>query len=304
MKSIVYFNGKFLPYEEACIPLATHALHYGTGCFEGIRGYWSVEKKKLSVFKLRQHYERLQKSCTRLLMKLPNNIDELCQITIEVLKRNNYSEDVYIRPLIYKSSEIITAFNLRKLDDGFAIYTTPLGRYLNASKGIKAITSSWQRVSEKMIPPWAKPTGLYLNTALAKTEAEDKGFDEAILLNTDGSVSEGSAENIFLVRGRKLITPSSTQNILLGITRATIIELAKKEFNIETEERKIDKKELFEADEMFVTGTGAEVTPLTQINGHKINGGNIGRVTKDLQTYYFSIVRAKNNKYSHWLTKV
>jgi branched-chain amino acid aminotransferase len=288
MKNIVYFNGQFLPYNRATLPLATHALHYGTGCFEGIRGYFF--KNQLIIFRLKDHYDRLKKSAQILHMTAPD-ID-LCGITIDLLKKNRYKENVYIRPLIYKSSETITEFNLEKLTDGFAIYTCPLGHYLDVNQGIKALVSSWERVSSRAIPPQAKPTGLYLNSCLAKTEAEKRGAKEAILLNPDGSISEGSAENIFLVFKNELVTPSADQNILEGITRNTILQLARREFKLKTTERKVMAEELKAAEEIFLTGTGAEITPV----------GRPGPVTTSFQTLYFDIVRGKVNRYRHWLT--
>lgn len=304
MKNIVYFNGQFMPYEKATIPLATHAFHYGTGCFEGIRGYWNEKEKKLHVFRLKDHYRRLARSCKTLSMKLPLAVDDLCQITIELLKRNRYQEGVYIRPIVYKSTEIMTAFSLRKLDDGLAIYATPLGHHFNVSAGIKVITSSWLRADARMIPPQAKPTGLYLNTCLAKTEADDRGADEAILLNSDGSVSEGSAENIFIVKKGAIATPASSENILVGVTRDTIIKLASKELGIEVEERKIRKNELFKAEEIFLTGTGAEVISVVEVDGEKVGQGRIGNITAKLQKLYFEIVHGENKEYQTWLTPV
>ncbi|MBI3887573.1 aminotransferase class IV [Candidatus Microgenomates bacterium] len=209
-----------------------------------------------------------------------------------VLKRNKYLEGVYIRPLVYVSTESVVKFNLNKLDCGFAIYTVPLGHFFDVANGIKIKVSSWTRVSSGSIPPGAKPTGIYLNTCLAKTEVEDLGFGEAVLLNSDGSISEGSAENIFLVKDGNLVTPSLDQNILEGITRNTIIELAKSEFGIKTIQRKIMANELETADEIFLTGTGAEVTPVN----------TVGLITKRLQQLYFDVVHGKVNKYSHWLT--
>ena len=304
MNNIVFLNGKFVPYKKAVVPISTHALHYGTGCFEGIRGYWNPKAKKLYVFRMADHYRRLARSCRTLCMRLPAPVPELCLTTVELLRRCSYKQGVYIRPLVYKSDPTVTRFNLDKLADGFAILTEPLGHYLNVSAGIGAITSSWLRVSARMIPPFAKPTGIYLNTALAKTEAEAKGASEAILTNPDGSVSEGSAENIFLVKANRLFTPSLDQNILEGITRNTIIELAQKELRIPTLQRKIMASELAAADEVFLTGTGAEVTPVTKINGVKIGPGRVGPITHKLQDLYFCIVHGQNPKYAHWLTVI
>src|SRR3989344_2724000 len=304
MNTIVYLNGKFVPYQKALIPIDTHALHYGTGCFEGIRGYWNSQHKKLYVFRLADHYQRLKRSCATLSMRLPLTVPKLCQTTSELLKQCNYDTGVYIRPLVYKSSQTVTEFNLDKLSDGLTILTQPLGHYLNVTCGINVITSSWQRVSASMIPPFAKPTGIYLNTALAKTEAEAKGAAEAILTNPDGSVSEGSAENIFLVKNNRLYTPSLDQNILEGITRNTIIELARKELDISTIQRKIMTTELTGADEVFFTGTGAEVTPVIKIDKKKVGNSQIGPITQQLQDIFFRGVHGNPPKYTHWITAV
>lgn len=290
-----------MPYNQAVLPLATHAFHYGTGCFEGIRGYYNKEQKKIHIFRLQDHYARLARSCRTLSMELPMAINDLCATTTELLKKNHYQQDVYIRPIIYKSDETVIKFDLTKLSDSFAIYTTPLGHFLDVSSGIKAITSSWQRVDRHMIPPSAKPTGLYLNTCLAKTEVARQGADEAILLNNDGSISEGSAENIFIIKDNHLITPATTENILEGITRNTIIEIAKKELKLRTIQRKVMARELIDADGIFLTGTGAEITPIVNIDGHKVT---LGTVTTKLQKLYFDIVNGTNLKYSHWLTSI
>lgn len=304
MKTIVYFNGSYIEYHQASIPLATHALHYGTGCFEGIRGYWNEEQQTLFLFRLRDHYRRLANSCATFHMTLPMHVNELCTMTIELVRRNNVRENVYIRTLVYKAEESIAQFNLDKLADGFAVCLFPLGHYLNVSRGIAAMTSRWLRVDARMIPPCAKPTGIYLNTCLAKTEAETRGADEAIFLNADGTVAEGSAENIFLVKKGTLFTPSSDQNILDGITRRTIIEIARSELSMETVERPIQKKELFEADEVFLTGSGAEVVGVSEIDGRLVKGGAIGSVTGTLQARYFTIVGGNDRRYARWLTSV
>ena len=244
----------------------------------------------------------MQKSAEILHMKLPLDPDTLCEITIELIKKNRYRENIYIRPILYKSDDIVSRFNLDKLNDSFAIYTVPLGIHLNIDKGIYVILSSWKRISSNIIPPSAKPTGIYLNTCLAKTEAEAKGADEAILLNLDNTLAEGSAENIFLVKNGVLYTPSEDQNILIGITRNTIIDLAKNESGISTIERPIRKYELRNADEVFLTGTGAEVTPVITIDNKKVGNEVVGKITYKLQKIYFDIVYGNNTKYNKWLT--
>lgn len=298
-----YLNGQFIESEKAVVPITTHALQYGTGCFEGIRAYWNEEQKQLYVFKLKDHYQRLGRSTKTLHMKLPGTVEELVEITIELLRKNAPKENTYIRPFVYKKNTVIGNFNLDKLEDGFGLYTLPLNKYHEAA-GLSVMISSWVRMDLRIIPPSAKPTGIYLNTALAKTEAETHGFHEAILLNLDGSVAEGTAENVFLVKNGQLITPATNQNILEGITRNTLIELAKKEFGIKTVQRKVLKNELFSADEIFVSGTGAEVTPVFELNSKKIRNGKIGLITAKLQQLYFNIVYGNNRKYKKWLTSI
>lgn len=301
---IIYFNGKFILESEAKISVRTHALHYGTGCFEGIRAYYSEKENALLVFRLREHFERMVRSGKILFITLPESIDKLCEITIELLQKNFVKQDLYIRPLAYKADPAVGNFHLKKLKDGFLMYTTPLGRYLNVKKGIRTNISSWKRIPDNAIPPRGKITGSYVNTSLAKTESLLAGYDEALLLDTDGHVVEGSAENLFIVRNGKLVTPDLSDDILQGITRETIIMLAEKEFGILVEERSIDRSEIYQADEVFLVGTGAEVTPVTEIDGRVIDEGKIGPITKKIKQYYFDLVHGENKKYNSFITKV
>jgi len=303
MPPYAFFQKQFMPLAEAKIGILTHALHYGTACFEGIRGNWNSEQEQLYLFRMREHYERMQKGCRLLKISLPYSIEELCSITTELVEKSGYREDVYIRPLAYKSSQAV-GVRLHDLEDDFFIIVTTLPAYLDTDKGVRCCTSSWRRVDDTMIPPRGKITGIYVNSALAKTEANELGFDEAILLNQDGHVSEGSGENIFIVNGNKLVTPASSDNILLGITRDTIIQLARNELGIETVERSIDRSELYLADEAFFTGTAAHVSPILEIDHRPIGDGKVGRVTKQLQQLYFDVIRGKNPKYLHWCTPV
>jgi branched-chain amino acid aminotransferase len=303
MPTYAFFQKQFMPLAEAKIGILTHALHYGTACFEGIRGNWNSEQEQLYLFRMREHYERMQKGCRLLKISLPYSIEELCSITTELVEKSGYREDVYIRPLAYKSSQAV-GVRLHDLEDDFFIIVTTLPAYLDTDKGVRCCTSSWRRVDDTMIPPRGKITGIYVNSALAKTEANELGFDEAILLNQDGHVSEGSGENIFIVNGNKLVTPPSSDNILLGITRDTIIQLARNELGIETVERSIDRSELYLADEAFFTGTAAHVSPILEIDHRPIGDGKVGRVTKQLQQLYFDVIRGKNPKYLHWCTPV
>ena len=301
MTSYAFFNGKIVPLAEAKIGVMTHAFNYGTACFEGIRGNWNNDQEQIYLFRPRDHYQRLLNNCRILKLSIPHTVDELCQLTVELVEKNGYREDLYVRPLAYKSSEVV-GVRLHDLDDDFLIFVTPFGPYLDITKGITCCVSSWRRIDDNMIPPRAKITGLYVNSALAKTEAADNGFDEAIMLTHEGHVSEGSGENVFLVMDGSLVTPPSSDNILIGITRDTVIKLAKWELGIETIERQIDRSELYIADECFLTGTAAHVTPVLEIDHRKIGNGQVGSITKKLQDLYFNIVQGRNKKYLDWCT--
>ncbi len=303
MPPYAFFQKQFMPLAEAKIGILTHALHYGTACFEGIRGNWNAEQGQLYLFRMKEHYERMRQGCRLLKIDLPYSIEELCSITTELVEKSGYREDVYIRPLAYKSSQAV-GVRLHDLEDDFFIIVTTLPAYLDTDNGVRCCTSSWRRVDDTMIPPRGKITGIYVNSALAKTEANELGFDEAILLNQDGHVSEGSGENIFIVSGNTLVTPPSSDNILLGITRDTVIQLARNELGIETVERSIDRSELYLADEAFFTGTAAHVSPILEIDHRPIGNGKVGKVTKKLQQLYFDVIRGKNPKYFHWCTPV
>ena len=301
MPDLAFFNKQFVPLSEAKVGIMTHALNYGTACFEGIRGNWNSEQGQMYLFRLRDHYQRIQKSCHILKINLSYSIDKLCEITVELVERNGYREDIYVRPMAYKSSQTV-GVRLHNLEDDFFVFVTPFGPYLDPEKGARCCISSWRRIDDNMIPPRAKVTGLYVNSALAKTEAWENGYDEAILLAQDGHVSEGSGENIFIISDGELVTPSSSDNILKGITRDTIIKLAKSEFGIDTIERPIDRSELYIADECFMTGTAANVTPVTEIDHRSIGHGKVGTITKKIQQLYYDIIRGKNPKYLDWCT--
>jgi len=301
MPPYAFFNKQFVPLSEAKVGIMTHALHYGTACFEGIRGNWNSEEGQMYLFRVKDHYERLHKSCHILKINLPHNVNELHRLTVELVERNGYQEDIYIRPMVYKSSQAI-GVRLHNLEDDFFIFVIPFGPYLDLEKGARCCVSTWRRIDDNMIPPRAKVTGLYVNSALAKTEAWERGFDEAILLTQEGHVSEGSGENIFLVLDGKLVTPSSSDNILMGITRDSIIKLARNELRIDTIERQVDRSELYLAEECFLTGTAAHVTPVIEIDHRQIGSGKIGKITRKLQQLYFNVIQGRNPKYLDWCT--
>ncbi len=303
MPPYAFLNKQFMPLSEAKIGVLTHALHYGTGCFEGIRGNWNDEQQQLYVFRLKDHYKRMLAGCRIMKIKLPYSLDELCQVTLQLVEKSGYHEDIYIRPLAYKSSQSI-GVRLHDLEDDFLTVVTTLPAYLDLDKGVRCGTSAWRRVDDTMIPARGKITGIYVNSALARTEAWEHGFDEAILLTYDGHVSEGSGENIFLLIDGKLLTPPSSDNILMGITRDTVIKLARNELGLETGERSIDRSELYIAEECFLTGTAAHVTPVIEIDHRKVGSGEVGEITQKLQQLFFDVIRGKNPKYLDWCTPV
>ncbi|HLI96419.1 MAG TPA: branched-chain amino acid transaminase [Candidatus Baltobacteraceae bacterium] len=300
-KITVYAGGSMRPYEDAKVGLLTHGLQYGTGCFEGIRGYWVPENGELYLMQLREHYERLAISAKILMMQLPLSIDELIEVTAELAARNRFDSDIYVRPCIFKSAEDV-GVRLHNVPDAFAIIPIPFTRYLDVNEGLKAGVSSWRRADDSAAPPRAKITGLYVNSALAKSEAVANGYDEAILLSHDGHVSEGSAENIFLVRRGVLYTPDPSQNVLEGCTRRSILEIARDEFDLPVVERSIDRSELYGADELFFTGTAAGVLHIRSVDHRLIGDGTMGPITKRLSGFYERVVRGKERAYERWLT--
>jgi branched-chain amino acid aminotransferase len=302
MPSYAYFQKQIIPLEEAKIGVMTHCLHYGTAIFEGIRGNWNDKQKQTYIFRMKEHYERLTRGCHLLNIKLALTLDELCKKTAELVAKCGFQEDVYIRPLAYTSSQAL-GVRLHDLENDFLVFAFPWGPYLDKDK-VHCGVSSWRRPDDNVNPPQVKSTGIYINNALAKTEAVNNGFDEAIMLAPDGHVSEGSGENIFLVIDGKLVTPASFNNILMGITRATVIELAEKELGLKTIERSIARAELYNADECFLTGTAAHVTPVAEIDHRKIGSGEIGPITAKIQEIYAKVIRGNHPKYMHWCTPV
>jgi branched-chain amino acid aminotransferase len=299
----VYHEGAVCRYGDAHVGLLTHALHYGTGCFEGIRAYWSVRQQRLNVFRLRDHFERMRRNAKILHMQLPVPVDELCAISVDLLHRNGYTTDVYVRPLVYKATEEI-GIRFHNLRDGFMIVTVPFGSYMDTTRGIRCMVSNWRRMDDNVAPARTKSSGIYVNSALAKTEAFLNGYDEAIVLTHSGNVSEGSAENIFLVRNGVLITPPITENIVEGITRATLITLAQEQLGLSTVERDVDRSELYIADEVLLCGTGAEVSPVIEIDHRPVGEGSVGPITKRLQELYFAVCKGEDDRYARWLTPV
>ena len=298
---IVYARGEFRRYDDARVGLLTHGLNYGTGCFEGIRGYWNADDRELYLLQLRDHYDRLATSTKILFMTLPHTTDELIDITVELCQRNGFKENVYLRPLAFKSSEDV-GVRLLDVEEAFVIIGVPYKGYFAPDEGLKVCVSSWRRAEDTIAPARAKITGNYVNSALAKSDAQSAGFDEAILLSHDGHVSEGSAENVFLVKGGVLYTPDAAQNILEGVTRRCVITLAQNELGMPVIERAIDRSELYGAEEVFFTGTAAGIVHASSIDHRRVGDGKRGPVARALMELYGRIVLGREPAYRSWLT--
>jgi branched-chain amino acid aminotransferase len=296
-----YHGGEHVKMGDIRLSPATHALNYGTGVFEGIRAYWNERRGTLQVLKLREHYERFEKSCRMLRIDLPHTVEELCEITLEILRRNAPREDTYIRPLAYKAAESVGV--KLAVDEELSIFTVPMGNYVELT-GLRCCVSSWRRTPDTAIPARGKLTGSYINTALAVDEAHRAGYDDAIFLTQDGHVSEASAANIFLVRKGELVTPPVTADILEGITRDAVMELSERELAMPVMLRDVDRTELYAADEVFLTGTGYQIAPVVEIDGREVGTGEMGPVAGRLQELYFEAARGDNPQYDHWTVAV
>jgi|UniRef100_UPI0040493779 branched-chain amino acid aminotransferase len=297
-----YLEGDFRPLADAKVSVMTHAFLYGTATFEGIRAYWNADEQQLYALKVTEHLERLRASCKILLMDPLPEVEAVKGIVVELLKRNAFKEDVYVRPSVYKSTKAI-GVKLHGLENDLYVISVPFGDYIDTATGIRCATVATRRTSDLAIPARAKAAGNYVNSAFSKSEAGLNGFDEAIVLTEAGKVSEGSAENLFMVRGGKLVTPGVNDDILEGITRAGIIEIAA-ELGIPVVERQIDRSELYISDEIFLVGTGAQVSPVIEVDHRSVGTGKIGELTKRIQSRYFDAVRGKVPAYKHWLTPI
>ncbi len=302
MEPYAFFQGEYMPLKDAKIGILTQALHYGTACFGGIRANWDGESEQFCIFRLKDHYRRQLDACKILNICLPYDEHDMAEFTVETLRRTGFRENLYCRPLAYKSSEAI-GVKLHDLEDDFFVIVTPLPPYLGTG-GIRCCTSSWRRVSDSQISPRGKITGIYVNSALAKTDANRSGFDEAIMLNEKGHVSEGTGENIFVVIKGQLITPPPYDSILLGITRDTVMQLAKNELGLTTVERSIDRSELYVADEAFFTGTATNVAAIVSVDQRPIGTGDTGPITARLQDLFSQVALGRNPDYSEWYTIV
>ncbi len=283
--------------------VATHCLNYGTDASRASAPHWNETAGQLYVLKLREHYKRFANSRRMLKIQESESVDALHDITLELLRRQNFRQDVYVRPLAYKSSRTIK-LTISSLDDTLTIFAFPMGNYVDISAGLNVCVSSWRRVSGNAMPVRAKTTGVYVNSSLAIDDAAAAGFDETILLTEAGRVSEGSSCNLFLVRNGQLHTPCTADDILEGITRACVMEMAERDLGVRTCERGIDRTELYDADEIFFTGTGVQISPVTRVDGRRIGTGEPGPLTMELQRRYLRAVRGDDPAYASWCTPV
>ena len=303
LPNYAFFKGEIVPYEKAKVGVLTHALNYGTAAFGGLRGYWNSEKEQLYIFRPLDHYRRLLNSAKILRMSINHTPENLTNITLDLLRREGYRQDVYIRPLVFKSDEVI-GVRLHDLNDEISIVAIPFGLYVKNDTDAHLTVSSWRRIDDNVIPARGKISGAYANSSLIKSDAALNGFDDAVVLNQNGHISEGSAMNIFMVRDGVLITPPVTENVLEGITRKSVITLAKKELGLETLERPMDRTELLICDEVFLSGTAVQITAVTKIDHIPVGDGQIGPVASKLREVFFNIVRGRDASYRDWVKPV
>ena len=298
-----FFEGKIVPFDEAKVSVSTHAFNYGTAVFGGIRGYWNDDKKKLYIFRPYDHYRRLLNSGRMMNMHIPYDEEALIQLTLDLVRKEGWQTDIYVRPLIYKA-DLGIGVRLHDLRDALTIFSMPFKQYIKNDTNAHVTISSWRRLDDNMIPARGKVSGAYANSALIKTDAQRSGFDEALVLNQNGHISEGSAMNIFMVRDGVVITPPVTDNILEGIVRRTAMELAKNELGLPVVERSIDRTELFICDELFMTGSAAQIVAITKVDYRLVGTGEMGPVAGKIRELFDDVIRAKNPKYTHWNVEV
>lgn len=294
-----YFQGKIVPYSEARVGVMNHTLNYGTGVFGGIRGYWNPEEEQLFIFRVNDHLQRLLRSARLISAEVALGVDELRATAIELVQREGLRQDCYIRPLVYNTDEII-GVRMHDLHADLAMFAVPFDRYVERDTDAHVTVSSWRRLDDNSLPARGKITGAYVSSAFIKSDAHRSGFDEALVLSQDGHLSEGSAENVFILRDDVLITPPVTDNILEGITRRTVMTLASEELGLRVVERPIDRSEIYVCDELFLTGTAAQVTAVTRVDHRPVGAGRMGPVVSQLRELYIETVRGRMPKYRHW----
>ena len=296
----IWFDGELVKWHDATVPIVTHALHYGTAVFEGIRAYAS--NGNLYVFRLTEHLERLHRSAGVYSISIQYSIDQLSKAVVELLRANNTTQSCYIRPLCFVGVHGIDLNVTSKSPTHTAVISFPFAQYFSGN-GIRACVSSWRRINDSTSPPLAKAAGNYLNSILATQESKRNGYDESILLDMAGNVSEASGENVFIVRHNKIYTPPFADSALEGITRDTAMVIAR-EAGYDVVERPIPRTELYMADEIFLTGTAAEIVPVISIDGHSVGGGKEGPVSRMIRENYANVVMGKDEQKLGWLKAV
>lgn len=303
MTRFAYFEGAIVPIEQARVSITCNTLHYGTGCFGGLRAYWNTDERRLWLFRPLDHYRRLLSSAKMIFADIGHTPESLTDVTVQLLAAEGFRQNAYVRPIVYKDDGVFRV-QLHDATDKVAIFAQPVGAYIHAAGLLRVAISSWRRVDDTMIPARGKLNGAYLNSALAKSEANKAGYDEALVLNQDGHVSEASAANVFIVRNGALVTPPVTANVLEGITRRTVIHLATKELGLEVVERDIDRSELFVADEVFLCGTGVQISAIGEVEGRVVADGAEGPVCAALRGRYGRIVTGRDPAYLHWCVPI
>ncbi len=298
-----YFEGQFVPFERATVSVMNHTFNYGTGAFGGIRAYWNPEEQQLFVFRPLDHFSRFLDSARLMTFDLPYTPEQLSAILLELLRLEKWQTNIYIRPIAYIKSNVI-GVKLHDLSYDVTLFSLPFGSYVRNEEGIHVTFSSWRRIDDNSIPARGKITGAYANSALIKSDAQRAGFDEALVLNQDGHISEGSAANFFLIRQGIVHTPPLTSNILEGITRRTVIQLMREEMGLEVVEREIDRTEVYLADEAFFCGTGVQIAAITMVDHRPIGTGSMGPIVQALRELYFNVVMGRVDKYRQWCQPV
>ena len=298
-----FFGGNIVPFAEATVSVMTHAFNYGTGVFAGLRAYWNADEEQLFIFRPHDHFERFIQSASLMRIHIPHSADELVDILAELLRAENYHENCYIRPIAYKSTEMI-GVRLHDVDDAMTMFAVPFGAYIPNEDGAHVCFSAWRRVDDNAIPARGKIVGAYANSALIKSDAILSGYDEALVLNQEGHVTESSAANLFIVRKGVVITPPPQSDVLEGIVRRTLIELMQNELNLEVVERDIDRTEIYVADEIFLCGTGVQVAAVTRVEHRPIGTERIGTISRRIRDLFFEVVSGRVEKYRDWLTPV
>jgi len=298
-----FFGGKIVPFAEATVSVMTHAFNYGTGVFGGLRAYWNADEEQLFIFRPHDHFERFIQSASLMRIHIEQSAEELVDILAELLRAENYHENCYIRPIAYKSTEMI-GVRLHDVEDAMTMFAIPFGSYIPNEDGAHVCFSAWRRVDDNAIPARGKIVGAYANSALIKSDAILSGYDEALVLNQEGHVTEASAANLFIVRKGIVITPPPQSDVLEGIVRRTLIELMRNELNLDVVEREIDRTEIYIADEIFLCGTGVQVAAVTRVEHRPVGTARLGTITRHIRDLFFDVVSGRVEKYRDWLTPV